>query len=163
MNDAQQKVRVVLGPVAKQLVQGSEGNRAEALDQAIQDLIQKSEASSKTDPEIGNLSAELTSLKAVIENQSAVLKTLQEVVILEQRMTRIFVASILSDDSEEQHQIMEMAAAAVEGLIDASGLISEREREALKSREHEADAAMQRELDRGSLIAEQDKDPELEL
>ncbi|MEM8976173.1 MAG: hypothetical protein AAGD43_29245, partial [Pseudomonadota bacterium] len=98
----------------------------------------------------------------VIENQSAVIKTLQDVVILEQRMTRIFVASILSDDSEVQHQIMEMAAGAVEGLIDQSGLISEQERETLKSREHEAETAMQRELDRGSLVEEQDKEPELE-
>ncbi|MEM8970893.1 MAG: hypothetical protein AAGD43_02360, partial [Pseudomonadota bacterium] len=136
MNDAQQKIRVVLGPVARTLVEGTEVNRAEALDEAIEELIKKAQSSSDPNREIGSLNEELARLQTVIANQSAVIKTLQDVVILEQRMTRIFVASILSDDSEEQHQIMEMAAGAVEGLIDQSGLISEQERETLKSREH---------------------------
>ncbi|MES0864813.1 hypothetical protein ABLN87_20880 [Ruegeria sp. SCPT10] len=162
MSTKTQNIRLTLGPVAQDLLDQSGGKNGRDLDRLLTGLLERPETNNSDSPNLKPLEARIEALEDVIRSQGDRFALLQEVVILEQRMTRIFVASILSDDSEEQHQIMEMAAAAVEGLIDESGLISERERETLKSREHEADAAMQRELDRGSLIAEQDKDPELE-
>lgn len=162
MNTKSQYNRLTLGPIAQDLLDQAGGKNGKDLDRLLTSLLERPETTNSDTPSLKPLEALIEALEDAIRNQGDKLSLLQEVVILEQRMTRIFVASILSDDSEEQHQIMEMAAAAVEGLIDESGLITERERETLRSREHEADAAMQRELDRGSLIAEQDKDPELE-
>ncbi|WP_299775765.1 hypothetical protein [uncultured Tateyamaria sp.] len=162
MSDTPKKVRVVLGPIARKLLEGAEGNKGKALDEAIMGLIEGPASGHPSGPDTQTLCSDIQTLTETVRAQGDLLRLLEKAVILEQRMTRIYIASTLSETDEEQRELLAFAAEAVEQLIDKSDVISERKLEDLKSVEEAAETAMRRELERGVQEELDLSDPELE-
>lgn len=151
----QSNLRIRLGPVASSLIDGQSENPRQDLDDAIQALLNR--------PSEGTgVEAQLATISDVLAAQAASLKALRDVVIFEQRMTRVYLSSILSDSDEEQHELLAMAEETVEEVIARSGLFNETERAEMLSKEEAAQTAIRRELDRGTEEVEPKKEPELE-
>lgn len=151
----QSNLRIRLGPVASSLIDGQSENPRQDLDDAIQALLNRPSEST-------GVEAQLATMSDVLAAQAASLKALRDVVIFEQRMTRVYLSSILSDSDEEQHELLAMAEETVEEVIARSGLFNEAERAEMLSKEEAAQTAIRRELDRGTEEVEPKKEPELE-
>lgn len=151
----QSNLRIRLGPVASSLIDGQSENPRQDLDDAIQALLNRP-------TEDAGVEAQLATISDVLAAQAASLKALRDVVIFEQRMTRVYLSSILSDSDEDQHELLAMAEETVEEVISRSGLFNEAERAEMLSKEEAAQTAIRRELDRGTEEVEPKKEPELE-
>lgn len=93
MSETPQNVRIVLGPVARQLIDGAGENRPKALDDAITALLEGQKSGKAEAPEQAPLDTRLASLEAAMERQTEALRNLSYTASLELKMTRILIAS----------------------------------------------------------------------
>lgn len=162
MSDTQQPVRVVLGPIARNLIEGAGNNRGKALDDAIQTLMEDAQRTPSQPADHPALAERIDALADTIRSQGEILSALRKTLILEQRMTRLYFATMTSNQTEEQRELVEMAQEAIDDLIDSHNLLDEQEKERLRNREEVAEAAMWRDLERGFEELEPENEPELE-
>ena len=162
MSEAQQNVRVRLGPIASALIEGGSDNRQEALDRAILELQQAASQTggSSTLPASGD--SQMAHLTSQIEAQGEILSALRLQVMKEMQMTRLLVASLMSETDASQQQLLVFATEAVETLRRDSGLVMEIEQANLASQEAAFQATVRREMQQGGEGIEQDQEQEIE-
>ena len=94
------KPRIVLGPVARQLVGDEKEGAQKALDEAITALMEeRDQRPDATSPE-----GRLALLEAAVKEQSEALRQLSYVAALEMKMTRVLIASLMSKTDEDNRK-----------------------------------------------------------
>lgn len=149
MTDTQSNVRIVLGPVARTLIQGAEENRQQALDEAISNLIdQRDEAREglRTAPASG--SDDLASILSSLEAQRAAFKGLQEIVLSEMLATRMFIQSFMSDTDVGVGMLREMTDLMLETLQKRTSHLKELDFVHLREKEREFAILLQDQMGR---------------
>lgn len=163
MSKHQANVRVVLGPVARELIGDQEENRPKALDDAITGLLEKLDAnaggcSRDDDP----YSAHLASLTKAVHDQATLLHSLARVVAIETKMTRVLIASLMSQSNQDQQTLLSFATKAVDDIHKSYPLVSEPEMDAMRRSETSAQAAILHDLERNGLTNPLQRDAEIE-
>ncbi len=162
MSEAQQNVRLRLGPIASALIEGTSENRQEALDHAIHELR---EAAASREAEAGMpVDGEVTlgSLAAQIRQQTAIMSALRLQVLKEMQMLRVLVASLMSETDSGPQDFLAFATEAIGALRKETDLTKELERADLSSQEEAFHSAPRREMQHTSAIIEKDRDQEIE-
>lgn len=162
MSEAKISNRIVLGPVARKLIEGHAENRPQALDDAILALQDAPQAAPETSHEEPHLEGRIQSLETLIERQSEAIKQLSYATTLQHKMTRILIASLMSETNEEQQTLVGMAEQAAGEAQAKTDLLGESEIEMLQREEASVNAAIQREFERTGIEAEPALDEELE-
>lgn len=162
MSDTNQPIRVVLGPLARALVQGSGSNRGQALDDAIKDLTERAQSPGEGSDVLADLEGRIDALTAVTERQANTIDELRKLVVLELQMTRVMVGSLMATTNQEQQHLRIIADTAVAKFHDTSQLLDASERERLQSKEEQFLTMTRQELERGAVVQEQDKEKEFE-
>ncbi|MCZ4270385.1 hypothetical protein HGG73_16940 [Rhodobacteraceae bacterium R_SAG3] len=152
------KPRIVLGPVARQLVGDEKEGAQKALDEAITALMEeRDQRPDATSPE-GRLSL----LEAAVKEQSEALRQLSYVAALEMKMTRVLIASLMSKTDEDQQSLISLANSAVQEVHERARLIADSDMEKLHENEISALTAIQRELERAGLEEQEKSEAEIE-
>ena len=162
MSEASQNVRIVLGPVARQLIGGQDGNRPKALDDAITGLLEQLENAQANAGGNAPSAARLASLEAAVARQTEALQSLTHAATLEMKMTRVLIASLMSESNEEHQTILALANSAVEETHAKSRLLGDAELERLRESEASVQAAILREMERGGQEQELETEAEIE-
>ena len=104
--------RLVLGPVARQLIGSETKELPKVLDDAITTLMEeRDQRPDATSPE-----GRLASLEAAVKAQSEALQQLSYVATLEMKMTRVLIGSLMSKTDEDQQALITLANSAVQEL-----------------------------------------------
>ena len=162
MSKHQTNVRVVLGPVARDLIGDHEENRPKALDDAITSLLEKLDAAQAGCTGDDACSAHLKSLTTAIQNQSTRLQSLARLVTLEMKLTRVLIASLMSNSDKDQQTLLSFARASVEDIHKSHPIVSETEMETIRRTEASAQAAILHDLERNGLANPLERDAEVE-
>ncbi|NKX28708.1 hypothetical protein [Tritonibacter mobilis] len=152
------KPRIVLGPVARQLVGDEKEGAQKALDEAITALMEeRDQRPDATSPE-----GRLALLEAAVKEQSEALRQLSYVAALEMKMTRVLIASLMSKTDEDQQSLISLANSAVQEVHEKARLIADSDMEKLHENEISALTAIQRELERAGLEEQEKSEAEIE-
>ncbi|WP_065322843.1 hypothetical protein [Tritonibacter mobilis] len=152
------KPRIVLGPVARQLVGDEKEGAQKALDEAITALMEeRDQRPDATSPE-----GRLALLEAAVKEQSEALRQLSYVAALEMKMTRVLIASLMSKTDEDQQSLISLANSAVQEVHEKARLIADSDMEKLRENEISALTAIQRELERAGLEEQEKSEAEIE-
>ncbi len=152
------KPRIVLGPVARQLVGDEKEGAQKALDEAITALMEeRDQRPDATSPE-----GRLALLEAAVKEQSEALRQLSYVAALEMKMTRVLIASLMSKTDEDQQSLISLANSAVQEVHEKARLIADSDMEKLRENEISALTAIQRELERSGLEEQEKSEAEIE-
>ena len=152
------KPRIVLGPVARQLVGDEKEGAQKALDEAITALMEeRDQRPDATSPE-----GRLALLEAAVKEQSEALRQLSYVAALEMKMPRVLIASLMSKTDEDQQSLISLANSAVQEVHEKARLIADSDMEKLHENEISALTAIQRELERAGLEEQEKSEAELE-
>jgi len=152
------KPRIVLGPVARQLVGDEKEGAQKALDEAITALMEeRDQRPDATSPE-----GRLALLEAAVNEQSEALRQLSYVAALEMKMTRVLIASLMSKTDEDQQSLISLANSAVQEVHEKARLIADSDMEKLRENEISALTAIQRELERAGLEEQEKSEAEIE-
>ncbi|WP_323777867.1 hypothetical protein [Leisingera sp.] len=162
MSEASQNVRIVLGPVARLLIDGQDGNRPKALDDAITGLLEQLENAQANAGGNAPLAARLAALEAAVAHQTEALQSLTHAATLEMKMTRVLIASLMSESNEEHQTILALANSSVEEFQAKSRLLGDAELERLRENEASVQTAILRDLERGGLEQELKTEAEIE-
>ncbi|MFY0312527.1 hypothetical protein ACFMBG_21835 [Leisingera sp. D0M16] len=162
MREASQKVRIVLGPVARQLIDGQDGNRPKALDDAITGLLEQLENTQANAGGNAPLAARLASLETAVARQTEALQSLTHAATLEMKMIRVLIASLMSESNEEHQTILALANSAVEEAHAKSRMLGDAELERLREIEASVQTAILREMERGGQEHELETEAEIE-
>ncbi|MFP3384980.1 hypothetical protein [Tritonibacter sp. SIMBA_163] len=150
--------RLVLGPVARQLIGSETKELPKVLDDAITTLMEeRDQRPDATSPE-----GRLASLEAAVKAQSEALQQLSYVATLEMKMTRVLIASLMSKTDEDQQALITLANSAVQELHEKARVISDSNMEKLRANDVSVQTAIQRDMERGALEQEQETEEELE-
>ncbi|WP_114963821.1 hypothetical protein [Tritonibacter mobilis] len=150
--------RLVLGPVARQLIGSETKELPKVLDDAITTLMEeRDQRPDATSPE-----GRLASLEAAVKAQSEALQQLSYVATLEMKMTRVLIASLMSKTDEDQQALITLANSAVQELHEKARVISDSDMEKLRENDASVQTAIQRDIERGALEQEQETEEELE-
>jgi len=150
--------RLVLGPVARQLIGSETKELPKVLDDAITTLMEeRDQRPDATSPE-----GRLASLEAAVKAQSEALQQLSYVATLEMKMTRVLIASLMSKTDEDQQALITLANSAVQELHEKARVISDSDMEKLRENDVSVQTAIQRDMERGALEQEQETEEELE-
>ncbi len=152
------KPRIVLGPVARQLVGDEKEGAQKALDEAITALMEeRDQRPDATSPE-----GRLALLEAAVKEQSEALRQLSYVAALEMKMTRVLIASLMSKTDEDQQSLISLANSAVQEMHEKARLIADSDIAKLRENEISAQTAIQRELERAGLEEQEKSEAEIE-
>ncbi|EEW60974.1 hypothetical protein [Silicibacter sp. TrichCH4B] len=152
------KPRIVLGPVARQLVGDEKEGAQKALDEAITALMEeRDQRPDPTSPE-----GRLALLEAAVKEQSDALQQLSYVAALEMKMTRVLIASLMSKTDEDQQSLISLANSAVQEMHEKARLIADSDIAKLRENEISAQTAIQRELERAGLEEQEKSEAEIE-
>lgn len=162
MRKIQTNVRVVLGPVARDLIGDHEENRPKALDDAITALLEKLDAAQAGCSGDDTCSARLTSLTTAVQNQTTRLQALARLVTLETKLTRILIASLMSKSDQDQQSLLSFAHASVDDIHKSHPIVSETEMETIRRTEASTKAAILHDLERNGLVNPLERDAEVE-
>ena len=154
--------RITLGPVARKLIEGHTANRPQALDDAILSLQEASETPPEISEDGPQLEGRIQSMEAMIERQFKAINELSYATALQHKMTRILIASLMSETNDEQQSLVSMAEQAAGDAHAKTELLGESEIEMLQREEASVTAAIQREFERAGLQAEPGIEDELE-
>ncbi|MCG7625931.1 hypothetical protein [Epibacterium sp. Ofav1-8] len=152
------KPRVVLGPVARQLVGDAKEGVPKVLDDAITTLMEERDQR----PDAASPEGRLASLEATLKEQSEALRQLSYVSALEMKMTRVLIASLMSKTDEDQQSLISLANSAVQEVHEKARLIADSDMEKLRENEISALTAIQRELERAGLEEQEKSEAEIE-
>lgn len=152
------KPRIVLGPVARQLVGDEKEGAQKALDEAITALMEeRDQRPDPTSPE-----GRLALLEAAVKEQSDALRQLSYVAALEMKMTRVLIASLMSKTDEDQQSLISLANSAVQEMHEKARLIADSDIAKLRENEISALTAIQRELERAGPEEQEKSEAEIE-
>ncbi|NKX39069.1 hypothetical protein HGF13_05755 [Rhodobacteraceae bacterium R_SAG5] len=152
------KPRIVLGPVARQLVGDEKEGAQKALDEAITALMEERDQR----PDANSPEGRLALLEAAVKEQSEALRQLSYVAALEMKMTRVLIASLMSKTDEDQQSLISLANSAVQEVHEKARLIADSDMEKLHENEISALTAIQRELERAGLEEQEKSEAEIE-
>lgn len=162
MSETPQNVRIVLGPVARQLIDGAGENRPKALDDAITALLEGQKSGQAEAPEQAPLDTRLASLEAAMARQTEALRNLSYTASLELKMTRILIASLMSEGNEDQRTLLALASQATDEVQSKLQLLGDSEIEKLRENEASVQTAILRDLERGGMENEPAAEAEIE-
>ncbi len=162
MSDTNQAMRVRLGPIATSLIEGAGTNRGQALDDAIKSLTERAQSPGDGPSNLTEMTDRLDALTAVTERQADTIDELRKLMALELQMTRVMVGSLMATTNQEQQNLRMIADTAVAKFHDTSQLLDASERDRLQSKEDQFLTMTRQEMERGTMVQEQDKDKEFE-
>lgn len=162
MSDTTKNPRIVLGPVARKLIEGKGDKQQQALDDAILALQETPENAGQPVPDTTALEKQIGSLEAHIERQAEAIRQLSYATTLQHKMTRILIASVMSTTNEEQQTLLALADQTAEDAHAKTELIGESEIEMLEREEAAMTTAINREFERVGIEPEAALEEELE-
>ena len=158
--------RVVLGPVARQLIEGKGQNGQQALEDAIQELQERARQTEYRGEDPALTAFTLTALEAATDRSIEAMNRLATTTAKELKLTRILIASLMTSKSEEQQQLIEMTEQIIQDLHKSGTLLEVSELEKLNELDARYKEITSRELQRGAElpheVREQVQEEELE-
>lgn len=166
--EAQSNLRVRLGPVAAALIEGQTENPRQALDDAIRELIDRTnqpgedgDTSSELAAHVHALTDEVLNVKTALREQTEVLSQVlteqtqmlagfRHVVLTELQTTRLYIASFLEDDpNPAQEDLLEMGREMIAQVREIPGLLNAEEKQELEKQERLELEVLRRDMERG--------------
>lgn len=163
--------RIRLGPEALRLIEGRDGGKQEALEDAIRDLVNgvayastKQEGLNEVDSGSAMTNHMLATLQVRIDGLAKQYSELATLVAAEMKMTRLLVGSSLATGTEEQRGLRQLTANIVAKITRGAEMLSDEDRKELGRLEHEFLRANRLMADQSfEMPTEPRRDEELEL
>lgn len=162
MSDTQTNIRVVLGPVARQLIEGKGQNRQQALEDAIEALHERAAQAERPSESPAPTALTLRTLEGAAERSIEAMTRLAATTAKELKLTRILIASLMTNKSDEQQQLIDMTEQAIQDLHKSGELLGVSELEKLNELDARYREITSQELQRGTELSREVQEEELE-
>lgn len=156
MSDSTQNVRILLGPVAQALIDGTTTNRPRALDQAIADLQERAETSaqangvSPTQSDLASvIPSEMMSLRSDLNDMRRAFVEMKEIALAEMRMTRLLVGTLVDQGNDDHTALLRFAGDMIQKMYANSELLTKEDQQELERKEDLFERLNRMELERG--------------
>lgn len=155
-------VRVVLGPVARALIDGARENRQQALDDAITQLMEGRDATSTPNFEPVETKGKDAGTITGLESLKRMLSEHQDIMLAEMKMTRLMVNWLMKRSDQDNEALREMTGQVVRRIVDDAMSISKDTKAWLMEIERKYEEMERQEMDRLGALQKSWKEPELE-
>lgn len=146
MTDKEKAPRVVLGPIATELIAGAEGNKQEALEAAIAHLRDaavapgKGNGSSTHSGALGDAAGAqsriaIRELLAEMRTVRTAMIDLTELTLAEMRMTRLIVGTLIDGGNDDHVALMKFAGQMIQKMYEDTDLLDQEKFEELQQSE----------------------------
>lgn len=112
-----QIAQLIILPMISRVISGDVMSKKTVLDRAIKNILDIPHITHSPSSSLECLRDEVVKFRKSIDQQQGSTLFSDDIALLEQRMTSIFVASVLCDESDEHREIIETAGELFENLI----------------------------------------------
>ncbi|QEP30416.1 hypothetical protein [Pukyongiella litopenaei] len=150
MTQTPQEIRILLGPVARGLIEGVDRNRPSALDVAITTLKnQVRDLSEQASPVAPDQPTSDERILSVLKTQSRAIREMSELAVAEMKMTRLLISALLKDSDNDDPRLRELSETVIDQIYENSSILSADDRDGLLQKEEAFLTATRLELERG--------------
>lgn len=162
MSDTQPNLRLRLGPVARDLIDGQTENRQQALDDAITRLLwnQKgSEDRGQTQPDVIK---EIEIISDAVDDQTRAFTELKEIIVPELKMTRLMMQMLLKESENDNEHLRELTDLVMTKIYERTTILSDDDISKLQDMEERMHDALRVEMERAAFEERSMGDEELD-